>query len=108
MNIRNNKLKTAPLSFTVILLLVTLLLVILSGSALLNYMVEYEYHISQNFDNSDIVMSLNSRDTEISAILFYLKALIAYFFVVIGYLWYRIDVSKEEKKQMIEKGDIPR
>ncbi len=108
MNIRNDKFKIASLSFTVILLIVTLLLVVLSGAAVLNYMVEYEYHINQNFDKSDIVMSLNSRDAEISAILFYLKALIAYFFVVIGYLWYRIDVSKDEKKQMIQKGDIPR
>jgi hypothetical protein len=102
---RKNKLRVFQLSSTWILMIITIVFIVINISAIINYMVEYKYNIDENFDKSDIVMSLNSRDTEISAILFYLKALIAYFFVVIGYLWYRIDVNRSERKQTLDMSD---
>ncbi len=71
-------------------MLVTLILIVVGASVILNYMVEYKYNIDNNYDKTDIVMSVKARSSEINSILFYSKVLIGYFLVIIGYLWYRL------------------
>ena len=85
-----NKFKSIHFSVTLILMLVTIILIIVSVSIILNYMVEYKYSIDNNYNKADIVLSMKSRSSEINSILFYSKVLIAYFLVIIGYLWYRL------------------
>ncbi len=85
-----NRFKSIHFSVTLILMLVTVILIIVGVSVILNYMVEYKYSIANNYDNTDIVMSVKSRSSEINSILFYSKVLIGYFLVIIGYLWYRL------------------
>jgi amino acid transporter len=85
-----NRFKSIHFSVTLILMLVTVILIIVGVSVILNYMVEYKYSIDNNYDKTDIVMSVKSRSSEINSILFYSKVLIGYFLVIIGYLWYRL------------------
>jgi hypothetical protein len=85
-----NRFKSIHFSVTLILMLVTVILIVVGVSVILNYMVEYKYNIDNNYDKTDIVMSVKSRSSEINSILFYSKVLIGYFLVIIGYLWYRL------------------
>ena len=76
--------------------LASILLVVFCSLSLLNYMVEYKYHIDENFDHTDLVYSYKSRKIEIETITGFLKIFIVYLIVIISYFLYRL-FSKKNK-----------
>jgi cell division protein FtsL len=73
---------------------VSISLIVFCFLSLLNYMVEYKYHIDENFDHADLVHSYKSRKIEIETITGYLKVFIAYLIMITSYFLYRLFFRK--------------
>lgn len=82
--------------FKYIILVVTLVLVLVSSVELLDYMITYKYHIEENFDHKEMIVSYKERKIEIEKIIIYLKIFIAYFILIIGYITYLITTDKHK------------
>lgn len=78
------------LAIRVIIAVITIILIILCATGLLDYMITYKYHIEQNFDHSDLVVSFKERKNEIELITVYLKIFIVYLLALLGYFIYEI------------------
>jgi len=92
MNIK--KIKSEKLLYSIIAV-VSISLIVFCLLSLLNYMVEYKYHIDENFDHTDLVYSYKSRKVEIETITGFLKVFIAYLIMVVCYFLYRLFSKKE-------------
>jgi len=78
-----------------IIAVASVLLVVFCSLSLLNYMIEYKYHIDENFNHTDLVYSYKSRKIEIETITCYLKIFITYSIMIAGYFLYRLFSKKE-------------
>lgn len=89
-NIRNEKI------LYLVIIIVSILLVIFCSLSLLNYMIEYKYHIDENFDHADLIYSYQSRKIEIETIIGYLKVFIVYLIVITSFSLYRLFFQKNK------------
>lgn len=78
--------------FTIII--TTLILTAICVFELFDYMITYKYHIEENFDHKDIVLSYEGRKTEIVLIMIYLKVFIVYLLTISSYFIYKIFSKK--------------
>jgi hypothetical protein len=90
----NTKKITGEKILYLIITIVSITLVVFCSLSLLNYMVEYKYHIDENFDHTDLVYSYKSRKIEIETITGYLKFFIAYLIIITSYFLYRLFSKK--------------
>lgn len=76
--------------FTIIVLIITIAFLVYSLMFLLNCMVEYKYHIDQNFDYADLCYTYSERKWELKELMYYLNFCIAYSTFVFIYFVYRM------------------
>jgi len=83
--------------FKYLIIITTLVLIFVCSIELLNTMITYKYHIEENFDHKEMIISYKERKIEIERIIVYLKIFITYFILIVGYLSYQIISKKNEK-----------
>jgi len=57
--------------FKITIIIITLILIVICSFELFDYMITYKYHIEQNFDHKDIVVTYIGRKTEIELIMIF-------------------------------------
>lgn len=78
------------ITFNVVMLVITMIFILYSSMFLLNCMIEYKYHIDQNFDHAKMYITYSDRKTELLMVMRYLKICISYFIFIFIYFIYRI------------------
>lgn len=77
------------------MIIISVILIIHSSLALINYMLSYKYEIDHNFDHSDFMDTYKSRKIEIEIILLYTKLFIGYFSIITIYFIHKIYKKKD-------------
>lgn len=72
------------------MIIFSVILIVFCSFEIINYMVEYKYHIEENFDHSDMVVSYQSRKSEIDLILISLKIFAGYFLIMTIFFFYKL------------------
>ena len=80
--------------FKITIIIITLILIVICSFELFDYMITYKYHIEQNFDHKDIVVTYIGRKTEIELIMIFLKVFLAYLLTIAGYFVYKMFSKK--------------
>ena len=78
------------ITFNIVVLVITMIFILYSSMFLLNCMVEYKYHIDENFDRANLYFTYSARKNELLAVMRYLKICISYFVFIFIYFIYRI------------------
>ena len=82
--------KKIKITFNVVMLIITIAFIVFSLMFLLNCMIEYKYHIDQNFDHSMLYFTYSACKLELLSVMWYLKFCIGYFILILLYFIYRI------------------
>ena len=82
--------KKVKITFNVVMLIITIAFIVFSSMFLLNCMIEYKYHIDENFDHSNLYFTYSDRKLELLSVMWYLKFCIGYFILILLYFIYRI------------------
>lgn len=80
----------SKITFNVFMLIITLFFIIISILFLLNYMIEYKYHIDHNIYQDNLFFTYSNRKLELQEIMWYIKFCIFYFISVLFYFIYQI------------------
>ena len=80
----------SKITFNIIILIITIIFIACSSIYLLNCMIEYKYHIEENFDHANLYYTYSDRKWELSELMLYLKCCIAYFIFIFIYFIYQI------------------
>lgn len=80
--------------FKIAIIIITLILIAICSFELFDYMITYKYHIEQNFDHKDMVVSYNERKIEIDMIIIFLKMFIVYLLTIASYFLYKVFSKK--------------
>lgn len=78
------------ITFNVIMLVITMIFILYSSMFLLNCMIEYKYHIDQNFDHAKMYITYLDRKTELLIVMRYLKISISYLIFIFIYFIYKM------------------
>ena len=78
------------ITFNVIMLVITMIFILYSSMFLLNCMIEYKYHIDQNFGHAKMYITYSDRKTELLMVMRYLKISISYLIFIFIYFIYKI------------------
>ena len=78
------------MTFNIVVLIITIIFIAYSSMFLLNCMVEYKYHVKENFDHANLYLTYSDRKWELLGVMHYLKFSLAYSILVFGSLIYRI------------------
>lgn len=72
------------------MLIITMIFILYSSMFLLNCMIDYKYHIDENFDHANLYFTYSVRKWELLELMSYLKFSLAYFILILFYFIYRI------------------
>ena len=78
------------ITFNDIMLVITMIFILYSSMFLLNCMIEYKYHIDQNFDHAKMYITYLDRKTELLIVMRYLKISISYLIFIFIYFIYKM------------------
>ena len=78
------------ITFNIVMLVITIIFILYSSMFLLNCMIDYKYHIDENFDHANLYLTYSARKTELLMVMRYLKICISYFIFIFFYFIYRI------------------
>ena len=71
------------------MIVLSIILIAFCSFEIINYLIEYKYHIDENFDQSDMIVSYHSRKSEMDLIIISLKVFIVYFIIITIFFSYK-------------------
>lgn len=69
--------------FNIVVPIITIIFIAYSSFFLLNCMVEYKYHIEENFDQANLYLTYSDQKRELLGVMFYLKISLVYSILVL-------------------------
>lgn len=71
------------ITFNIVVLIITIIFITYSSIFLLNCMIEYKYHIEENFDQANLYLTYSDRKWELLGVMSYLKISLVYSILVL-------------------------
>lgn len=90
----------SKLSFNLLMIIMSAIFLVYALSFLLNCMIEYKYHIQENFDHAPLYYTYLDRKIELGVVMWYLGIGACYLLVMILYFYYQLmNKRKDNAKQ---------